>query len=332
MMAGLDLEAGLAETLLDEARVRDHKEQSAVLPLLQYALLATWEQRSGRTLTLAGYDAAGRVDGAVAQAAERAWTRMLAAGMAEEQIRGVLRRLVRLGERAETTPRRMLLSDLASVGDLDDVRRMLDILAAAGLVMLDSDSAELVHEALLYAWPRLGCWIEEDHAALVAAQRLTDAARSWDQAGRKDEDLYRGIRLETALHAARFSPVSVLWRQKPGSVIDPLTRVFLARSKPARSPPPVLAPTEVRRKPTEVCRRLGGGTRVASLPRAADLGTCLGGIVGGRLRRDLDGNCLVRVSGRRMAGGVDYPALSARQVRPAEEAGTGVDARDSVRS
>ena len=58
--AGLCLEEGLARTLLNEARVRRDGEQSAVLPFLQYALLATWQRRSGNTLTLAGYEAAGR--------------------------------------------------------------------------------------------------------------------------------------------------------------------------------------------------------------------------------------------------------------------------------
>jgi Caspase domain len=71
--AGLHLEEGLTRTLLIETRVRHHGEQSAVLPLLQYALLATWQHGDGSELTLAGYDAAGRVEGAVEHAGEAAW-------------------------------------------------------------------------------------------------------------------------------------------------------------------------------------------------------------------------------------------------------------------
>lgn len=63
---------------------------------------------------------------------------MHAAGMAEEQIRAVLLRLVRLGEGTEDTRQRVSVSGLAS-----DDRRMLDILAAADLVTIDGDSAEL---------------------------------------------------------------------------------------------------------------------------------------------------------------------------------------------
>jgi WD40 repeat protein len=230
--AGLCLQEGLTRTLLNEARVRHHGEQSAVLPLLQYALLATWRRRSGRTLTLAGYDTAGRIDGAVAQAAEEAWERMLAAGIAEEQVRTVLLQLVRLGEGTEDTRRRAPVALLASSGELGIVRQMLGILAAARLVTVDGDSAELAHEALLYAWPRLRGWIEEDRAALMAVQRLSDAAWSWDQAGRKDEDLYRGARLDAAFQAAGLAPVTRDPRgQQPGSVLDPLARAFLDTSQ-----------------------------------------------------------------------------------------------------
>jgi len=228
--AGLCLEDGLTRTLLNEARVRHHGEQSAVLPLLQYALLATWQQRDGSTLTLAGYDAAGRIEGAVKQAAEEAWKKMRAAGIAEEQIRAVMLRLVRLGEGAEDTRQRALVANLASGDELGVVRRMLDILAAARLVTIDADTAELAHDALLYAWPRLRGWIEEDRAALMAIQRMSDAARSWDQSGRKNEDLYRGTRLDTALQAAGLAPVALgIW---PGARV----RAWLKAKRTFRSP------------------------------------------------------------------------------------------------
>lgn len=232
--AGLRLEEGLTTTLLNEARVRHHGEQSAVLPLLQYALLATWQQRVGTTLTLAGYDAAGRIDGAVERAAEDAWEKMLAAGITEKQMRSVLLRLVRLGEGAEDTRQRVPAKQLASSSELVTVRRMLGILAAARLVTVDADSVELAHDALLYAWPRLRDWIkkDEDRAALMAAQRLSDAAWSWDQAGRNDEDLYRDTRLDNALQAAGLSPgTKPLRGQKPGSGLDPLAWAFLDMSQ-----------------------------------------------------------------------------------------------------
>jgi WD40 repeat protein len=231
--AGLRLEDGLTRTLLNEARVRRDGEQSAVLPFLQYALLATWERRSGSTLTLAGYQAAGRIGGAVEHAAEEAWEEMLAAGIAEEQIRTVLLKLIRLGEGTQDTRRRVLVAELAHGYELGSVRRMLDILTKARLVTVDDDSAELAHETLLYAWPQLRDWIKEDRDALLAVQRLSDAARTWDQAGRKDEDLYRGNRLDTALQAAGLARVTRAAReQAPGRAGN---QAGIARHAAARS-------------------------------------------------------------------------------------------------
>ncbi|MCE0445865.1 hypothetical protein LT493_15785 [Streptomyces tricolor] len=74
---GLELEPGLAEA--DRARGERRRPRGAhdagVLPLLSHALLATWQRREAGRLTLAGYRAAGGIQGAVAATAERAWSR-----------------------------------------------------------------------------------------------------------------------------------------------------------------------------------------------------------------------------------------------------------------
>jgi WD40 repeat protein len=197
--AGANLEDGLADTLLHDARTYHRGVPGAVLPLLSHALLETWLRSPGQ-LTLAGYRATGGADGAVARTAEDAYASVDPAGKAA--LRGLLLRLVSLGDGTEDTRRRSPLDDLADPGS----RRVLDVLASARLVTADADGAEIAHEALLHAWPRLRAWIEEDRAALLARQHLEDAARAWEQAGRPDADLYRGTRLEAADRAAREQP------------------------------------------------------------------------------------------------------------------------------
>jgi WD40 repeat protein len=223
--AGQDLEEGLADTLLREAGERSHGAPAAVLPLLSHALFETW-QRSGNQLTLAAYRATGGIDGAVARTAEDAYASVDAAD--RPAMRALLLRLVSLGEATEDTRRRLPLADLAAGGygtedgtedtrrrllpaDLGGdhgsaTRRALNALVKARLVTVDTDSAQIAHEALLYAWPRLRAWIEEDRAALLARQHLEDAAHAWDQAGRQDGDSYRGTRLEAADQIAREQP------------------------------------------------------------------------------------------------------------------------------
>jgi len=63
--ANWDLEPGLVDLMLE-----DVAEEPGALPLLSFALLQTWEKRSGRTLTFAGYREAGGVKGAIAKTAD----------------------------------------------------------------------------------------------------------------------------------------------------------------------------------------------------------------------------------------------------------------------
>ena len=75
--AGLALQPGLTDLLLrDISGGRTPGEDEAALPLLGYALLATWQRREGRALTMAGYQAGGGIWGAVAQAAERQYQQL----------------------------------------------------------------------------------------------------------------------------------------------------------------------------------------------------------------------------------------------------------------
>jgi WD40 repeat protein len=194
--AGADLEEGLADTLLRDARTYHRGVPGAVLPLLSHALLETWHRSPGQ-LTLAGYQATGGVDGAVARTAEDAYASVDPAD--QPALRALLLRLVSLGDGTEDTRRRLPLADLTDPGS----RRVLAVLVTARLVTTDTDGAEIAHEAVLHAWPRLRAWLEEDRAALLARQHLEDAARAWEQAGRQDADLYRGTRLEAADQAAR---------------------------------------------------------------------------------------------------------------------------------
>ena len=68
--AGLRVDAALVDAL-----VADVQGEPGALPLLSTALLELWQQRDGQRLTLAAYDRAGGVRGAVARLAERVYAR-----------------------------------------------------------------------------------------------------------------------------------------------------------------------------------------------------------------------------------------------------------------
>ncbi|MGW3430350.1 nSTAND1 domain-containing NTPase [Streptomyces melanosporofaciens] len=196
---GLELEPGLAELIVREVSADSPRgtHDAGVLPLLSHALLATWQRRKAGRLTLAGYRAAGGIQGAVAATAERAWSDLDTE--ARTAARLLLLRLVRLGEDTQATRRRGTRHQLAKEStDPGKTEESLEALVRARLVTLDAETVEITHEALLHAWPRLRDWIDEDRNDHLVRQRLEEDGRAWEGSNRDASLLYRGSRLEQA--------------------------------------------------------------------------------------------------------------------------------------
>jgi WD40 repeat protein len=191
--AGLAVEPGLVTLMLRDLRTND-SEHTSGLPLLSHALLATWQQREGDLLTLAGYEATGGIWQAATCTAEDLYAGLTDTEKDAAQL--VLLRMVHLGESGtEDTRRRVRLADLP---DTEDTARVLTTFADARLITLNVDTAEISHEALLRAWPRLADWIETDREGLRTHQQLSEDAEAWEHADRDPSGLYRGTRLAIA--------------------------------------------------------------------------------------------------------------------------------------
>ncbi|BBC31602.1 DNA-binding helix-turn-helix protein [Streptomyces graminofaciens] len=204
-LAGVTLEAGLVPLLLRDAGLSDepgttaHSDDtpSGALPLISHALLATWQRRDKSALTVAGYERAGGIRGAIARTAESVFAQLYPAE--QKTIRRVLSRLVHVADGTGATRRRMSRAALmAQLADADGAAAALDAFVRARLITLDSDTVEITHEALLHAWPRLRDWIHADRAGLLLHQQLAHAAAEWERENRDPSALYRGTRLDTA--------------------------------------------------------------------------------------------------------------------------------------
>ncbi|MER5291477.1 AAA family ATPase [Streptomyces pharetrae] len=210
---GLELEPGLAELIVREVGADGPRgaHDAGVLPLLSHALLATWQRRKAGRLTLAGYRAAGGIQGAVAATAERAWSGLDPA--ARTAARLLLLRLVRVGEDTAATRRRGTRRQLAEEStDPGKTEESLEALVRARLVTLDAETVEITHEALLHAWPRLRDWIDEDRGGNLLRQRLEEDGRAWEASHRDSALLYRGSRLEQAESWAKSAGDTFLTR------------------------------------------------------------------------------------------------------------------------
>jgi WD40 repeat protein len=142
-------------------------------------------------MTIADYLATGGIHHAVAETAEVAF-----AGLTppqQELARGLFRRLVTVTDDSADTRRRVPLQELG-----EEMRQVLDRFVVHRLLLVQQDSAEITHEALLTAWPRLRDWRAEDRVGLSVHRQLTYAASEWFASGMDASMLYRGGRLATA--------------------------------------------------------------------------------------------------------------------------------------
>jgi hypothetical protein len=180
--AGASVESALLARLMS-----DVTGQPSALPLVSHVLAETWRRRRGMTLTLAGYEDVGGVEHALARTAEQTFQQL--AGEELDAARLMFLRLVTPGDGTGDTKRRIRRDELG------ESHGPLERFAAARLVSLDDHGAELVHEALLRAWPRLAAWIAEDRDILRVHHRVTEAAAAWQAHGRDPDLLWRGEHL-----------------------------------------------------------------------------------------------------------------------------------------
>lgn len=211
--AGLNVERALTAHVIEEVA-----DRPGALPMLSHALLETWRRRRGRTLSLAAYEEAGGVHGAIAATAEQ-----LYGELTPEQARiarRVLLRLIAPGDGAADTRRPAPRTELGP-----DVQDVLERLAAARLIALDGDTVELSHEVLITGWPRLAGWIEEGRERLRAQRLLGESARAWEQLDQDAGALFRGTRLTQA---------EELFTGQPQDDLAARERAFLDASRAAR--------------------------------------------------------------------------------------------------
>ena len=200
--AGLRIDSALTHIILGDLRVADGDGSAGVLPLLSQAMALTWEQREGDRLTSHGYAQAGGVSHAVQTAADRAYDALPTSQQA--LARDVLRSMTVTNRDGGLARRPVTREDLyaglpgAARADIDGV---LDAFAAERLAVLDEDTAQLSHDVLLRAWPRLRGWLEEDQASWIVYGELADDAAAWHDSHDDPSFLYRGAQLAAVQQA-----------------------------------------------------------------------------------------------------------------------------------
>jgi WD40 repeat protein len=207
--ARLQIDPSLTGTILDDLRAAGGG--AGVLPLLSHVMALTWENRENGWLTSHGYGLSGGISHAIQVSADTVYDG-LAAGQ-QELARDLFRRMTVASRDGRLTRRPVTRADL-DVGHPgsapDSVDAVLEAFAARRLIILDGHTAQICHDVLLTAWPRLRGWLEEDQASWILHGQLADDAAAWREHHGDSSFLYRGTQLATVRQAA------ARWSASPG--------------------------------------------------------------------------------------------------------------------
>jgi WD40 repeat protein len=195
------------DATLPAEMVRQVSDEPGALALISFTATKLWELRDRHfhLLRRRAYDGLGGVGGALAQHAEDTIAHMPVEDV--PLVRETFRHLVTAqGTRATLT--RGELRDVLKQRDRAD--RVVEQLVAARLLVASEaaeggERIEIVHEALLGAWPRLLTWQREDAEGARLRDQVRAAARQWEERGRPRGLLWRDDALaEYRLWRARF--------------------------------------------------------------------------------------------------------------------------------
>ncbi len=213
---GVAFEEGLVARILE-----DVGEEPGNLPLLEFALTRLWEQQTQGELTHAAYEAIGGVVGALERHAEAVYEALDEAEQA--RAREAFIQLVRPGEGTEDTrdTRRRATQKELGAARWDVVRKLADErLVVTGRSAEGEEVAEIAHEALIRRWARLQRWVEEGRAFRVWQERTRALCRQWEEGGRDEGALLRGVLLTQAQG----------WLEQRGDEIEKTLRDYIRAS------------------------------------------------------------------------------------------------------
>ena len=196
------------------------------LPILQHALMRTWQRwsrdaKDGEPIGLAHYEATGTMKNALSQHAEEAY-----AELGTERLREVCELMFRsLTEKPPDTPgtrRPSKFSELCAITGAagSEMRQVIDVFRAPGRSFLmpphtaplgPDTIIDISHESLMRVWERLANWVEEEAESAEIYLNLVKAAKLHDEG---KAGLYKSPELELAVRWRGQNKPNAAWGAK----------------------------------------------------------------------------------------------------------------------
>ena len=235
-VGGATIAPGLVTRLLNDAGEAAHQ-----LPVLQHALMRTWDHWQGRTkgegeIAVGDYEAIGTLRAALSRHAEEAFGE-LSAGRERALAGRIFQALTESTEEGHGVRRPAAVAELCEIceasqsevsGVLERFRRRgrTFLMPPPGVPLEPSSVVDLSHEALMRIWGRLREWIEEERSSSALYRRLLQSARLHAEGA---ESLWRNPQLRLALDWRRRQRPNGAWAGRYGGDLD-LALAFLGRS------------------------------------------------------------------------------------------------------
>jgi tetratricopeptide (TPR) repeat protein len=266
-VAGAEIAPRLVQRLLNE--IGTDQDQ---LPVLQHALMRTWDHWAARPeprgpIDLEDYDGVGDMRHALSRHAEEAYADAAGRGGALVAER-IFRALTDVVSDPRGVRRPCAIAELAAVADVPeaDVAAVVEVFRQPGRSFLMPPSpvplesrviVDLSHESLMRCWTRLQAWARDERASAEEYLRLTRAAK-WHEDG--TAGLWRDPELGLGLKWRAEHRPTAAWARRYDDTFDRAMR-FLDESERERDRQVAERRTERRRR----WRRLQGVASVLAL-------------------------------------------------------------------
>ncbi len=219
-VGGATIDTQLVQQLLNE--VGDNPDQ---LPILQHALMRTWEywmehSDHNQAISLADYEAIGKMEKALSEHANEAYDEL-----EEDQkwiCESMFKTITEKGNDNRGIRHPTSIKDIASISksNVEDVIKVIDpfrsgrrsFVTPSSDIELDENSIiDLSHESLMRIWNKLKVWVEEEWDAVQMYMRLSDASEMY-QVG--NTGLWRPPDLQLAINWREKQRPTLAWAQR----------------------------------------------------------------------------------------------------------------------
>ena len=229
---------GTISSLLIQQLLNDLGNNPDQLPILQHALMRTWDYSKNNGdifLDIDDYEAIGGMSEALSQHADEAYEELK-----EDQkyiCESIFKSLTEKGSDSVGVRRPTQLHELAAIAGVDEKETTAvvekfrqsgrSLLMSVGSTNIKSDTViDISHESLMRIWGRLKKWVEEEAESVEMYLRLAEAAEK-HQIGKTG--LWRPPDLQLAINWEQKQKPTLVWGQRHHPAYE-RTMVFLRES------------------------------------------------------------------------------------------------------